>query len=241
VTAVHGRKAKFYVNGYDLTGYMRSATISRTADMAEASPFLTDVKRYVSGMFDSTISAEGMYDGSALAVDATLQGILGSVTTAIILVDIGTEAVGSVAHGLAAAESTYDVDTATDDVAAITAEFQSSAGGGAERCLIHKPLTAITTANDGDGTAIDNGALTAFGGVGYLQVLAASGGGTLTVKVQHSVDNAVWADLITFAGATAIGAERKTVTGTVNRYTRASEAITAGSQTYVMAFGRKTY
>lgn len=235
---VHGRKAKVYVNGYDLTAFMRAGSIQRTADMAEASPFMTDAKSYIPGMHDATISGEGMYDGAAAAIDEVLDAILGVATHANVLVDIGDEAVGSVAHGMKAGETSKDVDTATDDVAAVALEFQSSSG--AERCLIHKPLTVITTSNDGDGTSIDNGASSAYGGVGYLHVTSATGG-SLVVKVQHSADNSTFADLITFTAATAIGSERVAVSGTVNRYTRASEALSASTQTYVMAFGRYTF
>jgi hypothetical protein len=236
---IHGSKANVYLNGYDLTLFFRSANIGRTADMAESSAFQTGAKSYVAGMNDATCSMEGLYDGSAAAIDERLEAILAATTKPILNVGLGVEAVGTVAHAMECDESSLDVEASTDDVAMITTEFQSSSG--AERLLVHKPLTVITTANDGNGTAIDNGAATTAGGVGYLHVTAASGGGTLTVKVQHSVDDAVYADLITFTPSTAIGAERVVVTGTVNRYTRASDAIDTGSQTYVMAFGRKTF
>lgn len=237
MAAIHGRRTKVYVNGSDLTAYFRSANIQRTADMAESSAFQTDGKSYIPGMRDGTISAEGLFDGSALAIDVTLSAILGSETQAVVLIPIGVEALGSVAHGLSATDNTHDVEASTDDIATINAEFQSSTG--VERTLIHAVLTAVTVG--ANGASIDNAASTTSGGSAYLQVTAQSGGGTLTVKVQHSVDNSVWADLITFTGTTALGAQRATVTGTVNRYTRAVHAITAGSATYVMAFGRNTY
>lgn len=237
MAVVHGRRTKVYGQGVDLTSFLRTASLQRTADVAESTPFNNDAKQYTVGMRDGVMNFEGLFDGSAAAVDETLASILGSTSQKVFLVPIGVEALGSTAHGMSGDESTYDVETSTDDVATVTAELQSSTG--IDRCLIHKVLGAVSA--DANGTAIDNAASSAYGGVGYLEVTAASGGGTLTVKVQHSVDNSVWADLITFTGTTAIGAERKAVTGTVNRYTRAVHAITAGSQTYVMAFGRKTF
>lgn len=237
MAAVHGRRTKVYVQGYDLTSMLRSASLQRTADVSDSTPFNVDAKTYAVGQRDGTMNFEGLYDGVASAIDEVLSGILGASSQKVVLVDIGTEALGSTAHGMSGDEASFDVETATDDVATVTAEVQSSVG--IERCLIHKVLGAVT--GSGNGTAIDNAASSAYGGVGYLHVTAASGGGTLTVKVQHSADNSVWADLITFTGTTAVGAERVAVTGTVNRYTRSNHAITAGSQTYVMAFGRKTY
>ena len=44
--------------------------------------------------------------------------------------------------------------------------------------------------------------------------------GSPTVKIQDSANNSDWADLITFSTSSAASAERKTVTGTVNRYVR---------------------
>jgi hypothetical protein len=61
--------------------------------------------------------------------------------------------------------------------------------------------------------------------------------------VQHSSDNVTFADLVTFASvsSTTATAERIAVTGTVNRYLRASHAPggSSGSVTYTMAFARK--
>jgi hypothetical protein len=81
-----------------------------------------------------------------------------------------------------------------------------------------------------------------LGGAAFLQVTAQSGGGNLVVKVQHSVDDGVWVDLITFASVAAVGAQRAAVanTVTVNRYTRELHTISAGSATFSMAFGRRT-
>jgi hypothetical protein len=98
--------------------------------------------------------------------------------------------------------------------------------------LLH-PLGAETGA--GSGTSVDNAASSANGGRGNLHVTAATGSGT--VKVQHSTDNAVWADLVTFTAATGATSETKEVTGTVNRYLRANHAP-GTSITYVLGFAR---
>jgi hypothetical protein len=48
---------------------------------------------------------------------------------------------------------------------------------------------------------------------------------TITWKVQHSVDNSVWIDLMTFTLANDATSERETVSGTVNRYLRAIRTV----------------
>lgn len=77
-----------------------------------------------------------------------------------------------------------------------------------------------TKTEDWNNTSVDdNGGSSSSGGVGYLQVTESFG--AFTGKIQHSTDNVAWADLITFATVSAApDAERKTVSGTVNRYLR---------------------
>ena len=91
--------------------------------------------------------------------------------------------------------------------------------------------------------SVDNSASSANGGFGILHVPTNSvSGGTTTIKIQHSANDSTWADLISF---TAVGASTKTsqlsaVSGTVNRYLRAtaSTAGSSGSITYMLSFAR---
>jgi hypothetical protein len=78
------------------------------------------------------------------------------------------------------------------------------------------------------------------GGVGYIQATAYSGFTGVIGTIQHSDDDTSYADLIAFTNLTAIGKERKTVTGTVRRYLSSKVAVTgAGSITLFMGFCRK--
>jgi hypothetical protein len=61
---------------------------------------------------------------------------------------------------------------------------------------------------------------TSFGAQAYLHVTAFTGT-SVDVAVQHSVDNATWANLIDFGAISATGAQRLTAAGQVNRYLRA--------------------
>ncbi|MGH3848414.1 MAG: hypothetical protein ACRDRT_01700, partial [Pseudonocardiaceae bacterium] len=100
------------------------------------------------------------------------------------------------------------------------------------------PLSAETTS--GNGTSIDNAAASTTGGVGHLHVSAATAGPHV-IKVQHSVDNSVWADLITFASVTGATQERVAIAGTVNRYTRGNHTPGGGSPsvTFATVFARR--
>jgi hypothetical protein len=78
------------------------------------------------------------------------------------------------------------------------------------------------------------------GGVGYLHVTAFSGITNVVVKIQHSVDDITYADLVTFATVTAVGRERLAVAGAVDGYLAVDGNITgAGSVTVFVGFCRK--
>ncbi|MEM7343003.1 MAG: hypothetical protein AAF485_02060, partial [Chloroflexota bacterium] len=94
---------------------------------------------------------------------------------------------------------------------------------------------ASVTAN-GHQASVDNGVSTSNGGVGILHILGLSAGDTITVKIQDSADDAAWSDLLTFTlDGSAIGAERVAVSGTVERYTRASYTVAGSSVSFPIA------
>lgn len=79
-----------------------------------------------------------------------------------------------------------------------------------------------------DGASVDNGASTANGLLAHCHVVASTGG-TWTIKVQDSPDDAVWGDLITFsADGSAVASERGEAAGTIDRYLRFQATRTSG-------------
>jgi hypothetical protein len=95
---------------------------------------------------------------------------------------------------------------------------------------------------DGNGTAVDRGDTpltpTTRGLTAMIHMTAYSGFTNVAVKIQHSTDNSVWADLASFATRTAIGAEKISVADgtTVNRYVRVVTDVTGtGSATFLVA------
>jgi hypothetical protein len=106
--------------------------------------------------------------------------------------------------------------------------------------VVIDPETAITV--DTNGTAVDNGASTANGGVAHLHVTAFSGLTSNSVIVEHSTDNAAWSTLGTFTLVTGTTSERLLITAgtTVNRYLRVRDDVTGtGSCTRIVTFNRR--
>jgi hypothetical protein len=104
---------------------------------------------------------------------------------------------------------------------------------------------ARTTAGPTDTNSDEWAASSANGGAGYLSVSALTLGGytSVTVVIRHSTDDITFADLITFTAVTAAPtAERKTVTGTINKYTLTRHTFngagTGQSITFAAGLGR---
>lgn len=82
-------------------------------------------------------------------------------------------------------------------------------------------------------------ATTNAGGIGYLHITAYSGFTSVVNKIMHSPDDITYAALITFATNTAVGKERKTSAGLVDRYLSSQGTVSgAGSITLFEAFSR---
>ena len=238
MTFVHGSKQFILWNGFNLTPFSKGLDLEPSVDTAETTTFGLSSKTYITGLKDAKVSLEGILDGAAAGNDARLFTDLVAVATAGL---VGTsfpqgDALGNFGYAFKAYDVGMNVSTPVADVSQLTTSFQVE--GGAERVISHHAFGAEAGAVN--SASIDNAASSATGGVGYLQ--ADGGGSSLTSiwKVQHSVDNVAWVDLITFATVTNATrtSERLTVAGTVNRYTRATGSGTTNGAKVQVSFGR---
>ena len=237
--AVHGSKAKIYVNGYNLSSVLRTANINRNGETVDVTCFETAAgaqttdKEYIGGLKDGTISSEGFFDPSTGLSDAVLSAIL-NTDPSIWCMPVQGDTLGLPAYCANVIETRYNCPFAVNDAGKVMTEGQCKP---IERTIILHPKGAQSS--NGNGASVDNGASSANGGVGYCEGFEA-GAQALTPKIQHSVDNSVWVDLITFTAIPGAGRtyERITVSGTVNRYTRANWATTGASAPFFAAFGR---
>lgn len=107
---------------------------------------------------------------------------------------------------------------------------------GTHRGVVLANGASITSASQ-SYAAVDNGGATSNGIIANLHITASDQ--ATVAKIQHSADNSTWADLVTFTSVAAgRGAERKIVTGTVNRYLRATWSGTLGTRTVVITAAR---
>jgi hypothetical protein len=230
-----GPNTHIYVNGYELTTFLRNAKVTHSLDSVDDTTYGKTAHTHAATLRDGMMTAEGNYAGAAGEVDERLNAamIAGSAAIPSVILFNGSAA-GSLGRGFLATDTGYDINAPVDGIVAISATLQGS--GGVDRVTVLHAPTAEVTADD--GPAVDNVDPTTGGLVGYLQVLAIAGG-NCTVKVQDSDDNISYADLITFGVVSVANvAERAAALGTVERYTRWSISGTFTSVTFLLAVGR---
>lgn len=235
----HGKNARILFAEFDLSSYFRSVDTTRTAALADATAFQDAWDKSVVGVLGGKVTLDGLFDGAADAVDEDLTAAFGVDATQVVTVAPADMAVGARCKLLLSRLATFAVKTPFNDVNQVSAEITADdkiVGG----VSLHAVSGETATFN---GTAVDNAASSANGALAHLHVPANTRDGSTTFKVQHSVDNSVWADLITFAavGATTKTSERPAaVAGTVNRYLRVIGTLagTTGSITPAVAVAR---
>ena len=239
---IHGKSAGVLYGAYDLSAFFNEASMSQSVETAETTTFGSGAKSYITGLKDGTFSLSGMFDGVAAGIDEVISASVGdsvNVPITIIPQQDATMVLSDVSFSGETLETSYEVSSPVGDV--VSANMEGQITGGMDRGIILAPKTVVSAT--ATGTSVDQTASTTNGGVGYLHVTANTRNGAITVKVQHSSDNSTFADLITFTSVTSstIVSERIAVTGTVNRYVRASYTVagSSGSATTTVAFSRK--
>jgi hypothetical protein len=237
----HGKNTVVLIDQFDLSGYFKESTTSRSVETSDTTAFGNSAKTYIAGLKDATMNLSGMFDGSVGAVDETMAASLGGIDD-IVTVQIEGNVVGTIAHMMEAQQTSYEVSSPVGDVVSVTAQLQ--ADGGLESGRVLAPATVVTTATTTNGTSVDNAAASTNGGVAHVHVTANANLNTTTIKVQHSTDNSTWVDLVTFATvATTIKTSQKVTVAagaTVNRYLRSQITTTGtGSITTTVAFARR--
>ncbi len=247
-TFVHGKDTAVYIDEFDLTSYFTDTSVSMDNDVAETTAFGDTNKTLITGLRSGTLSLSGLWAADTDGSDEELQALLGNATTPILTLREGAAAIGSRAIIAQANETSYAITSPVADVHTVSAEFECTPNQVSNLTFALAAgvqLTAgasIAHGSLGNLSSVDNGASSANGGAGTLHVPTNTVNGNTTIKIQHSANNSTWADLISFTvvGSTAKTSELKAVSGTVNRYLRAtaSTAGSSGSITFMIAFAR---
>ncbi|HEY9416821.1 MAG TPA: hypothetical protein VIQ30_18855 [Pseudonocardia sp.] len=81
---VHGKNTVVKVDAVDLSGYVDSSELPRTADSHDTTTYGNDAHRYDGGLLDGTFTMSGTYDNTAATgPKAVLEPLLGTVVPII--------------------------------------------------------------------------------------------------------------------------------------------------------------
>ena len=238
---IHGKNAVVLHGAYALTSFLNDGSISASVETAETTSFGNSAKTFVTGLRDGTLSASGMFDGAASAVDEVLTASIGSDSLSPVTFAPNGAAIGQRVVLLQAKTTSYDVSSPVGDVVSVS--YDAQADGGLDHGVSLADLASISATTN--STSNDNTASTANGGLAQVHVTVNSRSSNSTIKVQHSSDNSTWADLASFTvvATTITTSERVAVAAgtTVNRYLRAQNTLAAGtgSITYQVSFARR--
>lgn len=227
----HGKATSVLFGSYDISAYLNDVKPQMTIATADVSTLGNNAKNYIAGQNDGTISLGGLFDGAANAIDAIFADIVTNDRTPAVTIayDGGLGTVGASCEICTVKQTSYDISAPVGDVVSLAANLQVT--NGLRQGVILAGASAQTASTN--GTAVDNTAATTTGATAVLHVTANTRSTTSVIKVQHSVDNSTWVDLITFTtvGIGATTNESIQVSGTVNRYLRAQSTLTAGTGT----------
>lgn len=240
MTKYNGNQARFYIGGLDLGDSVRELTIDAKLREVVDVTSLNDAAERVgsSALRQDTLEHSGWFDDGAGDVTGLLASGVGS--SHVWVVHFGTTDENPSIHAGAQLATSYHRGVRVGDFVTARGQYASDEAFAIKATMM-MVSTAISSFPHTDDT-VDDGAASSSGGSAVLQVLALSGGTSITVAIDHSTDNFVASDdaLTTFTAATGVTAERKTFTGTVRRYRRITVTESGGvtSATIAVSFQR---
>jgi hypothetical protein len=228
------------VDGYDLLG---SDVLSITAQEVETVLELTHglgktmEESTPTGLMRGAFGHEGYYDDAVGSVNDALA--TKEQTQRIVCLSLTGNTVGAKFVGYAGAFA-GKYSRLVNIGALHKAKADYTVSGAVENGIVLQEFETKTVDWNTEGAdSVDHGASSAAGGSAYLQIRTYTGFTGFVAKVRHSADDVTYADLATFANATAIGAQRVTVAGTVNRHLAADGNVTgAGTIEVMIGFAR---
>ena len=237
-----GLGQKFYVHGYDLSGDVGAINTCRTGVALLDTTAVEETQHTrLQGLSDGEISFALFFNDATDQEHLALKALL--TTDRLVMYLTGTTRGDPVAC-LTALQVSYAWNRGADGALLGTVQALSNADP-VEWCELL--VAKVTHSSATDETGIVNSVQTTKGGVGFLQHFNAASG-TVEYDIEDSSDstNGVdgnWANLLAFSDVSTPWsqiAQRVEVTGTVEKWVRASTNGTFTTAVFAMAFFRGT-
>lgn len=228
----------FFVNGYDLSGDVGSIdSLGSPRPVLEITGIDKSAVERILGHGDGHMTFNTWFNDATEAEHAALKSL---PTADVNVLWVFETTMGDVAVGLVGKQVNYDWTRGSDGSLAGT--IQVLASGQPLEWLILQDAAITANSGAGNGNANDNGASTSLGLVAYQHIKSMTTG-SITIVLDDSPNNSSWSTLMTFttvADGSEPAAERKTVSGAINRYIRIRTTGDFANIRFVLAHRRGT-
>jgi hypothetical protein len=229
--------ANLYLGVYDLSGDVGVIdNISSPRGTLDVTAIDKSAMERILGLRDGKLGFTGFWNTTAGQIFTALSAMpTTDLLASVGIPSSGALAVGDVGCGINGKQISFDPTRGQDVSLAVSTEIQSNGSALEWGQLLTAGKASVVTGTV-NGTNVDNGAATAFGGAAYLHVFSMASG-TMGVKLQDSPDNSAWSDLAGGAFASVTGAvSERIVLGTSAAVARHVRLVTTGTHaTAVMA------
>jgi hypothetical protein len=231
---VNAQQSRIFAGSLAYSGYSRSFSLDTQVDPLEVTTLADTAKQYIVGQNMSSANFELILDAAQFAHAAAWK----STTPQPITYYPNGVALSAECFMVDAFATQFQTSSSVGDV--VTATLSTQNTGITDTGITLSTLVAITA--NTNGTAVDNAASSANGGVAHLHVTAFAGLTSDTITVEHSTNNSTWTTLGTFTAVTGATYQRLEIAAgtTVNRYLRTVDTVVGtGSCTRIVAFARR--
>lgn len=245
--AIHGSAVVLLLDGFNMTGAFKEFSMEAGQTMHDTTVFGLTSRTKMPGLRDGKASGMAFFDPTATVGSyPVLKGKYAGSTPASPSVAAITMGVNGLAVGALAQMGYFNTASLTfqqviDGLVMMNLATESEEDAIDYGVSLHA-LGAETTFPF-TGTAVDNAASSANGGVGVVHATAGAGFGTATVLIEHSTDASTWVTLVTFTNVTAANQVYRVEVAagtTVRRYVRTSVSVSSTtSLTFAAAFARR--
>lgn len=240
--AVSSHRTRAMVDEFDISQFITKVSPVPSQDVADCTTLAEDHRSYTPVMKKGELNMDGLYRTKQI-VGQTLDDIFGVLPSTALIFSGFPEgrAPGKPAYLILSDVTRYNLDSVVGDLVKCQINIMAHHRAVERGVSLHDLIAETGTAN---GTSVDNLAATANGGVIVLHVTDIQGAApSVAIKVQHSTNGTVWADLQALTTVVAATKERIEIAAgtTVNQFLRVVQTFggTTTSITYQLSFARR--
>ena len=227
-----GLAQQFFQGVYDLSGDVSAiSSWSTPVAVLDVTGINKSAMERVQGLVGGNVSYNVWFNDAAAAAHVASR----VPTTASVFTWAFGATVGDVAGMMSGLATNYDPTRSADGALAFDIESLSNGVAPAWGVMLTPGLKTDTGA--ANGATLDQSAQTTAGAEAILHVTSFTGS-NFTATVQDSSNGSSWGTLVAFTQVTAVGSERVTVSGTVERYVRVISAGTFNPVSFAVSFRR---